>query len=167
MNRRELLKLGTSALVVAAMPMTALQAVAPPLPAWAVGVPDEWNWDAFHAATEHEARLQWVEGWCDPTCEQGGDAGREGCDCESCERYFSAEVMRRPMWDGKDVRPGSVEWFNADCGANCDRCGYETSRDECGQVVAGKIVCSDCLTIEDWRLIDPEYAAELEDEELV
>jgi hypothetical protein len=165
-TRRDALALAGAAVLAAAIPPAeaAIAPTAPPLPAWAVGTPGEWNWQAVEALTEHEAKLAWIrDQYQIEECEDGC-GGSDECDCEFCDHLRSLEADRKPKWDGKSVTAGDTTWFASGLGAYCDRCSYETSRDECGHVVNNEVVCEQCMTLADWDIVDPEHAAELREE---
>jgi hypothetical protein len=170
LSRREAIKLAAGGLVAAVAPLPALAATikAPiaasaVLPAWAVGTPGEWDWRVIEAATELEARFAWLDdGGPGSDCEQGGKAGeREDCDCDSCSEFRGLDTDRKEHWDGKGVIAGDGMWFESGLGAYCSRCNEEAFSHDGGAVVAGEVVCGECMTLADWDIADPERAAEL------
>lgn len=66
--------------------------------------------------------------------------------------------MHRLSYDGP---PPHVD----DCAGFCARCDAPVYADDDGsvQLVDGKPVCDDCMTLDDWDIVDPEFAAELRD----
>lgn len=66
-------------------------------------------------------------------------------------------VTRMPEWDGRS--PDSVspaDWLNVNLGHSCERCGSETHRNTGGRVVAGDVVCEECLSFSDRVAIEPD-----------
>ena len=151
--------------------VTAASEVAiPGLKAYAVGQDAEFNWQVIEAVSEYDAKLTWItkqrigydgipgNGYLACTKQMRGNE----CLCEHCLMMESINVQRREAWDGKQVKTGGAEWYQGGYGTLCSRCSYETYQDgDNGKVIDAKIVCGECLTIEDWEKIDPEYAAEL------
>ncbi|KMO18865.1 hypothetical protein [Methylobacterium indicum] len=128
------------------------------LPAWIVGTPGEPDHEVIRALTREAA----IALRCDE-CE-GDDDGltdQPDCECEFCTSNRGYEATRVPAWDAKCIVTDG-DWLAAGFDANCARCGEQTSRDDGGEIVQGKPVCGCCLTLADWRLIDPERAAEME-----
>jgi hypothetical protein len=155
------LALGAAAAVAAAIPAQAAAPVSQAAtPAWIVGTPGEYNWQAIFAKTEEEAIRLWVE---EETGLEGCERGEasDDCDCEfCCSLYSDLDAERVKEFDGKtDITPG--DWLSAGKGHICSRCGYETSRDEGGKAIGKEAVCSDCMTLADWDIVDPERAAEI------
>ncbi|EHK56833.1 hypothetical protein [Allomesorhizobium alhagi] len=149
LSRRSFLASASAAAVVATMPaggaaLAASPASAPAavLPAFVVGTPGEYDWHAYVAENAEQAFRMWVQ-----------DRGDDECE-------FDPEfVTRMPAWDGRDpdtIRP--ADWLRADLGHCCERCGYETHSDSGAQIVAGEVVCEECLTFADRVLCDPEDA---------
>jgi hypothetical protein len=148
LTRRQVLVLTAAAAVTAVAPIEIAPAAPPPVPAWAVGTPGEWNWQVIEAATEHDARLAWLsEEGVPEECAHGGPVPRSNCDCDVCEEYAQLDTTRKSQWDGKNIVAGGVEWFAAGYGANCDRCHSETTPED-GKIVDREIVCGDCLAPE-------------------
>lgn len=164
MSRREVL-IGAAA-VGAAVSLPAVAGgtawTTPPMPAWSVGTPGEWDWQVIKAATEHEAKIAWLSDMhsIEP-CEKCAGHPVEGCECEAAEYMSGIDADRRPEWDGKTVVAGDATWFSAGLGAYCGRCGSEAFRDDGGRAVKAEVVCEDCMTIEDWDVVNPERAAEM------
>lgn len=162
LSRRELL-VGAAA-VAAAASIPALPGIASPvevMPSWAVGTPGEFDWQRIVARTYEEAIHDFV-------CEEvGGDGceegGKDDCECEWCFTIGGLEAERVPVWDGKD-RLVSADWLHAGMGVYCSRCGEETFRHEGGKPVGDDAICSECMTLADWDIVDPEHAAELREE---
>lgn len=157
-TRREALALAAGALVAAKIPPIAVAAaepVAPPV-AWAVGTAGDFDWRRIVAKTADEARRAFAAEWCDD-CEDGEPPD---CDCEYCYKFASVEVERKPMWDGKnDLTSG--DWLRGGLGTYCSHCKYETYPNDSGYAVGDRAVCSECMTLEDWDVIDPAYADQL------
>jgi hypothetical protein len=114
---------------------------------WAVGTPGEYDWHAFPARTAEEAFRKWR----DYVAEDDED-----------EHTFDPEFVQRvTQWDGKKPNElGPADWFAANMGHCCERCGYETSPDQCGRVINGEVVCEECLTITDRAIDDPDALVE-------
>lgn len=168
LNRREVLAGAVAAAAVAALPVAGAAIVeavpapvAPPEPAWIVGTPGEFDWQAMGGATEREARLAWLaEAIGERECEEGGADPRPECNCEFCSNFGSIEARRMPEWDGREVID-NADWFRAGLGTWCARCSDETFPNAEGHLVGEDVVCEDCMTIADWDIVDPEHAAEL------
>jgi hypothetical protein len=166
LTRREALTLSAAALAVAALPAVPSLAAPQPIlaPAWTVGTPGEYNWQAIFAETEDAARRAWVEDYAGFTCCENGKESEE-CDCEFCHHFHGdLEVNRVPKWDGKS-KIEAADWFAAGMGHVCSRCGEETSAEDDGHPVGKEAVCHDCMTLADWDIVDPERAAELRAED--
>ncbi len=155
-SRREVL-LGTVAAAAAAA-VPAPPAVAAPaseiIPAWIVGTPGEFDWQFSVGRTAEEAIRNYV---CETVggdgCEDGGEPD---CDCEWCCTISGVEAERKPMWDGKrenEITPG--DWLRSGTGHICSRCSYETFPEEGGHGVGAEAVCSECMTLADWDIVDP------------
>lgn len=151
MNRREFLKSTVAAAAVMALPAPLLSspaAVAPATtPMWAVGTPGVYNYAPIAANTMEEAIKFFLEE-NDHLYEADGSVG--------CE----LEAVRVKSWDNIGW-PKNADWLRAGMGTHCDRCGYETSYDQCGHDIADEAICEECMTIDDWKIVDPERAAEL------
>lgn len=162
-NRRNFLALSGAAIAASIVPFTAaaapVAAVAKaPLPTWIVGTPGEWDHEIIRAATR-EAAIRFRAEECDA---DEDDEPTEGgfCECCACTDAAGYEATRVPQWDGRPVKSiGSGDWLQVAFAANCERCSHETDHDT-GYNVAGKAVCEDCMTLEDWDIVDPELAAE-------
>jgi len=169
MSRREALMVGLGAVAAASFPSPAARAavaVAAPaidLKAWAVGSIDEWDWRHVNARTEHEAKLLWLK--AEPITDVCGQPGRDDCDCEYCTVLSGLEADRKPSWDGK-VEASKGDWLRADMGACCSRCGEETYMhgDDPGYAVGDLAICSECMTLADWDIVDPGKAADIREE---
>lgn len=159
-SRREVL-IGVAAAAIAASAPSSIPAILPApaaevIPAWAVGTPGEFNWQHVIARTAEQAESIFRAEWCSDSCE-----GEHDSPCGECG-WCTLEVVaeRKPIWDGK-AETSSGDWLLADMGAICSRCGYETFAEEGGHAVGGEAVCSECMTLTDWDIVDPEHAAEL------
>lgn len=152
MNRREFLQTTAATAVLAALPVP-VHAIAPAIaappvltPMWAVGSPGKWNWQPIAADTLEEAIRIYAED--------------NGYINEDDEIETELDGQRCKSWDAKDhILP--ADWLREGIGHHCDRCGYETDPFSGGRAVGDEAICEDCLTIADWQVIDPEYAAEL------
>jgi hypothetical protein len=163
-TRRNALQLGAAALTSAIVPAAPVAQTRNLLPAWFVGTAGEWDWEFVRGATEQDAILNYLgERGLGVVCEavEDGEAvAPEGCDCEFCTVRGSLDADRKPGLD--DVRrPTKAQMFENGLGQLCDRCGYEAYPNEDGYAVGSGVICSDCMTIEDWEVVDPERAAEL------
>lgn len=63
-----------------------------------------------------------------------------------------------PAWDSKQCVTNG-DWIRAGMGTHCTRCGYETTQDG-GYAIGDDAICEDCMTLADWDIVDPEWAAE-------
>jgi hypothetical protein len=164
-TRRHALQLGAAALTAAIVPATTAIAQAPTLlPAWFVGTAGEWDWEFVRGATEQDAILNYLgERGLGITCEaveEGEPVPPEDCDCEVCMVIGRVDAERKTGLD--NVRnPTKAQMFENGLGQYCDRCDYEAYPNESGYVVGSEVVCSDCMTIADWDVVDPERATEL------
>jgi hypothetical protein len=161
LNRREIL-IGTIAVAATANlpPVVVAGKPAEVLPAWVVGSNGEFDWQHIIARTEWEAKRFFAQDCGDYEDECDHDGHHEGCDC--CDSIASYEAERKPMWDGTPydkITPG--DWMRSGTGHVCSRCSYETFPEEGGYGVGNEAVCSECMTLADWDIIDPEHAAEL------
>lgn len=164
-TRRHALQLGAAALASAVVPATAAIAQTPtPLPAWFVGTAGEWDWEFVRGATEEDAILNYVAerglGVVCEAVEEGEPVAPEDCDCEFCMVKGRVDAERKPGLDSVR-RPTKAQMFENGLGQHCDRCDYEAYPNESGYAVGSEVICSDCMTIADWEIIDPERAAEL------
>lgn len=155
----------SAAATAGAMTLPAMTAVAPlgargePLRYWIAGTPGESNWECFLTKTASEAENAWRnenlhECNCPEIREETGDPEEF---CESC----SVEVGSQPF-DPQDPEKGVVgaDWLRNGCGFCCARCGDETDHND-GYPVGDDAVCSYCMTLADWDIVNPERAAEL------
>lgn len=165
MHRRAFLQSASAVIAcVVVAPAVAFEAApiiakAAPLPAWTVGTPGESNWDIIRAPTKREAIEYWKEEQfgvvCD--CDKRYDWACEGCSTD-------VEADRCKGLDDMDVIAGEPEWFTAGLACICARCEFETDKGNGGRVVGSEIVCEDCMTVDDWGIVDPERAAEMQAE---
>ncbi|HEY8214618.1 MAG TPA: hypothetical protein VIG36_10880 [Methylocystis sp.] len=166
-TRRHALQLGAAALASAVVPATAAIAPTPTptlLPAWFVGTAGEWDWEFVRGATGEDAILNYLAeqglGIVCEAVEEGEPAPPDDCDCEFCMVKGRVDAERKPRLDNVR-RPTKAQMFENGLGQLCDRCGYEAFPNEDGYAVGSGVICSDCMTIEDWEVVDPERAAEL------
>ena len=161
LNRREIL-IGAGAVAAAARLPAVAEAATPAevIPAWAVGTPGEFNWQHVIARTAEEAKSIFRAEWCVDSCE--GEIDHSCGDCDGCAESIWDELVaeRKSIWDGIND-PTPADWLRAGYGTNCSRCGYETHPEEDGRPVGDEAVCEQCMTLEDWEIVDPERAAEL------
>lgn len=137
----------------------------PPLPlfpAWSVGVEDCMNWKMIFAETAERAMQLYreVDGnlceGCDGT--RCAELNTEGdCEYSGLDAYKISAKVLPPETEGvhgpslEDMR--GAGWSN-----HCDR--HNDVADE-WESVDGKVVCHDCMEIDDWREVNPKYHAEL------
>lgn len=136
------------------------------LPAWVVGTPGDFDGQIIRAATEEDAIAEWLDDmWIQCECGDVLDSG-EVIGPEDCYRCtHSVEAERSTYFDDID-NPKAGDWLRAGMGAHCSRCGEETCDEWNGHAIGDEAVCEDCMALEDWRLADPERAAEMEAEDL-
>lgn len=161
-SRREAL-LGTAAVIAsAALPSVPATAAPAPeiIPAWVVGTPCEGDWQHIIARTKREALRKFV-------CDGGYDDFEDECkhavhqdDCDCCEALADFDAKRIARWDGLQSTT-NADWLRAGMGTVCSRCGYEVFVEEGGHAVGDEAVCSDCMKLADWDIVDPERAAEI------
>lgn len=144
-SRRQVLLGSAASVAVLAAPGVAIASPRPRLPMWAVGSPGEFDWQAVAAPTRGEAVKEYL-----------GLIGMR----EDDEFAGDFEVQRCAVWDDLDGEPSPADWLHANMGTLCDRCDCETHSED-GHAVGKEAVCEDCMTVEDWDIVDPEYAAEL------
>lgn len=178
MNRRELLQSTAALAVVAATPPAlkpiAAKAAAPLTPMWAVGTDyGDMDWQPIGASTCEEARRLYAmergltagEADCDGTCHDMGGFPESGacrwCGCEDVNEPSNCiDAVRVDAWDGKE-KIRSVDWIAANMGSQCDRCGDDCFGGQDARAVGDEAVCDECMTLADWQIVDPHYAAEL------
>lgn len=149
LSRRSLLAGVAASAAIAALPDIPAMATAfevtptPALKAFAVGTPGEYDWQSFFARSAEEAFEDW--------CRERFDEGYEAPD------FDPDYVLRVEAWDGRDLDTiAPADWIAVGMGYCCERCGYETHPD-CGcRVVAGEVVCDECLTTADRVIADPD-----------
>lgn len=151
----------TAAAVMAPpIPIAATDAAAAPAKLfWAAGTPGEMDAHWYQAETAELAKSYWLD-------ENHGDCGCEAVSAEDgvCDRC-SAAVDAWPL-DVSDPAKGMTpaDWLRSDLGYNCSRCSYPAFAQESAQAVGDEAVCSDCMTLADWDIVDPERAAELRED---
>lgn len=144
---------------------------APPMLAWAFDIKHGDYRDTCIAATAQEAHAEMINQWFDsdladncPRRVYGNtdECTSEDCNCQDCGMD---EVKREPLLDTAAAR-GAITIADYHCagwGYVCDRCGGEPGGGD-WEPVDGLPVCDDCITIEEWGAINPEYAAELRED---
>ena len=178
-TRREFLASAGAAAAASVLPLPAAAAyvapvaapVAPPMLAWAFDIRGGDYRATVIAATPEEAHAAMIAEHfdCDlhddcPSRVYGNDAECELEDC-CCQDVGMDKVYREPNLDAAAQR-GSIEiedYAKAGWGYVCDRCGGEPGGGD-WQPIGGVAVCDDCITIEEWRAINPKYAAEREEQ---
>jgi hypothetical protein len=113
---------------------------------WAVGTSEDFNWQAIRAETIEAARHAF--------------ASKSGFLNEKDAPYDCVEARRCETWDGIDGKPTPADWIRASLSHVCSRCSIEASGDE-AHAMGDEAVCEDCMTLDDWRIADPCYAADL------
>lgn len=146
-SRRTLLASVGATALLPALPASA----APTFPAWAVGTYGRHNWRVFHAATEEAARRLWIDfnGLYDYPAEV------PELSVNSAPWLPHGDHGGEPTLDASDHQ--ALDWDHA-----CDRCGETVGEYE---VIEKEGICHDCMTEADWRIADPEYAADMFDDE--
>ena len=144
--------------------------VARPMLAWAFDVRHGDYRSTVIAATRKEAHaLMIAEHFdeVDENCPRNDPDSEDECTIEECGCVDSgmSTVEREPNLDEAAARGDiTIEDFHeAGWGYVCDRCGGEP-RGWDWHPVGGAPVCDDCITIEEWRVINPKHAAELEED---
>lgn len=94
-----------------------------------VGTDGDFNYQAICAASEADAKEQWLEEWGD------NDHSLNGITAH-----------RVSAWDGKDIVT-HADILGAGYGTICDKCGYETFPQEGGEVIGDKVLCEDCKPV--------------------
>ncbi len=168
-TRRDILKGSSAVAVIAAMPIAPAIAAASappvaPLLSFVVGTPGEHDALFVRASSIQEAYQMWGE-------QQGHSAGSAGCEIcfdgdhadAPCTCDPKEYVTRIKKWDALDDDPTPGQWLDAGFGHICNRCNYETMAGD-GYNINGDAVCTDCMTLDDWQIEDPEYYAEQIDE---
>lgn len=167
MNRREFICAAVSTSVAAVVPHApaiAMPAVAPLKPAWAVGTSNEFDWQPFRADTAEEAIRLAAEEYTGGGCRCHEPAIFQDEPCDFCERVAQYDAMRVPVWDEANPVTGA-DWLAAGIGTICSRCSSETFPEDGGRIVGEEAVCIDCMTIEDYDIVDPERAAEMREDQ--
>jgi hypothetical protein len=151
-SRRDVLIGAAAVAATAHLPAApVIMAPAEVLPAWVIGSEGEFNWQHIIARTEREALKMFA-----------ADCGDYEEECDCCDVISGYMAERKPMWDGKkynEITPG--DWLRSGTGHICSRCSYETFREEGGHGVGAEAVCSECMKLADWDIVDPEHAAEI------
>jgi hypothetical protein len=176
LNRRQLMIGAAVSAVAATVPVSAAVATpAPPLLGWAVGQEDKLNWKLIFAESRTEAIREWA------TLEYGSecceDCGRnfvtgaidpehddEDCTCRCFELHVNRE-KHLDKYAGAEKVPESAK-YAAGWVMECDRCGYGhdsafPAYDHGRMLDDDTYVCDECITLDEWKAIDPEYHAEL------
>lgn len=164
-NRRELIAgVSATAILVTTTPAAMAEAAkaihVKPLPAWQVGTPGEMDWHVIFAEDEKTALHEWF-------AEEHGDYPGNVCDgpcsLEDCECFSpGAEAVRQPKFDNPlNAEPNDIAKFRAGWTVMCDRCDYEAMREDGSHVVGDKVICEGCLTLDDYKICDLEYYAEM------
>lgn len=150
LTRRGVLALGAAAATAAAVPPAlslpvSAPTVKPATTIWVGGTDGEMDWHCFDAKSEADAMKQLLRYH----------------DVPDGETRPYLQVQRAPSMDGLRPREiGRADWIRARLGTLCDRCDDECFGDNNGRVIAGEVVCDECLTIADklqvWRADDVE-----------
>lgn len=146
-----------------------LEATTPKLVGWSVGSEGSMNWYPIFAETEEAAIAEWVDiaGVCSD-CPRSTPGSTDVCECYpdiTADRSRAFDEYATTCEPVPDVAKHRAGWCNIDC----SRCGHtsdETVSYDVAEDVDGQVVCHDCMTIADWRIVDPSHADELLSEEL-
>jgi hypothetical protein len=166
MTRRFLLAAAavtTAAAAIPAVPALAAEvaapAAAPPLPAWVVGTPGEYNWEIVRASTSEKA----IELWCADNCQHDYEEDEHGNPASPCECVACAWETRASRADQFDdiAKPTPGDWMRAGLGYTCSRCSEETDPQNTGHAVGDEAVCEGCMKLVDWQVADPERYAQM------
>lgn len=155
LSRRSFLVSSAAAILAPALPSLTTAApvtvgvdlaAKPDLLAFVIGTPGEYDWQTCFASTAEEAFEEWV--W--QSVHEPGDVS------------FDPDYVRRiPEWDGRDPQTiTGVDWFDANMGYCCGRCGYETHPELGGRAVRGEVLCEECLTLADRLAGAPDEVVE-------
>lgn len=145
--------------------------VAPPMLAWAFDISHGDYRSTVIAPTKAEAHAAMINEYfecdLDERCPRRVHDSEDECTMEDCGCTDSgmSSVEREPSLDAAAAR-GSIEiddYHRAGWGYVCDRCGGEPVGGD-WEVVDGVPVCNDCMTLDEWRVVNPKYAAEMEEE---
>lgn len=118
---------------------------------WAVGTPGEYDWQAISARSAEEAYRFYRE-----------EHGLDELDEEEDWSCIGENVERVPSWDGKSPRElTGADWFKANFGYHCSKCGFEASPDNGARCVEGAVYCEECMTLPLKILDDPDDAFDL------
>ena len=153
-NRRDFLLGSAAAAVAVQLPIPAgagaVAPVAKPLPVWSVGTPGDYNYELIRAATKEAAEAEWYE--------------VKGYDEEEREHYW-CEADRAPH--ALDEYTGDLDSLEAaemaGWGYVCGRCGYEQGPCD-WHAIKDQAVCYECLSLSEWKQVDPDRYAEMLDE---
>lgn len=185
-TRRDILR-GSAAVVAAStLPAVSIGAVAfaeaipaptppaPPMLAWSFDIRHGDYRSTVIAPDAETAHALMIDEHFD--CDLADDCPRrvygnkDECTAEDCNCSDSGmdEVRREPLLDAAAAR-GDItieDYEDAGWGYVCDRCGGEPMGGD-WHSVEHVAVCNDCITIEEWKVINPKHAAELEEDALI
>ena len=177
LSRREALKGIVAAPLASALPVAAVAGVLPvaepvaPMLAWAFDIRYGDYRDTVIAATKEEAHARMIAEHFD--CDLDDKCPRrtlgiedectiEDCNCTDCGL---SSVEREPRLDAAASR-GEItmdDYRSAGWGMVCNRCGGEPMGGD-WEVVEGSPVCNECMTLGEWDVVNPKYAAELRED---
>lgn len=174
-TRREFLKGAGTAAAVAVMPVAFPQVAVPAVAAKQLA----WSFDIAHgdysatviAETADDAHAQMIYEHFDvdlaDDCPRRMHGNDDECTAEDCNCQDSgiSNVKREPRLDAAAAR-GDItieDYYRAGWGYQCARCGDESSEGD-WRPIDGMAVCHECTTVDEWRRIDPDRAAELEED---
>ena len=142
-SRRDALGLAVGAAAAPLLPAPCA-ATPPTFPAWAVGTYGRHNWRVFYAESESVARQMWV------AFNGLSDYPKEVPELSVNDAPWIPHGAHgeKPTLEASDYQ--ALDWDYA-----CDRCGETVGEYE---VVEKDGICHDCMTEDDWRIADPEYA---------
>lgn len=153
---------GLAAVAIAGLPTSAPASSTPAvrmLPAWDVGS-GEMDWRVIFAETAEDAKKIWYEDY-------HGENPDEPCSCGCgelqpyCTEHGEGlpEARRAPHWDNpENAEPSWIDCYNAGWTTLCDRCGNEVNREDGdSDVMAGSVVCHECMTDDELRSVRPDH----------
>ncbi len=185
-TRRDILRGGAATAAATLLPAVPVGAVAiaeaapvaapaaPPMYAWAFDIRHGDYRATVIAPDAPSAHAQMIDEYYD--CDLADDCPRriygntDECEVEDCNCGDSGmgKVERDKHLDAAAAR-GEItveDYHAAGWGYVCNRCGGEPMSGD-WEPVAGDPVCRDCITLDEWKQINPEYAAELEEDALI
>lgn len=167
MDRRNFLKASLATAVAPFVPTVAAAApvaVPPPNPlhpVWAVGTEEGRDWILTRAPTLKDAQEIWrsEQGcYCMDDCDE-----ETAAECEDCQSPIGHRVKAlddKLETTGRNEAAAIAGWIN-----ECERCGADEVWPDDYHVLANdECVCDECMTLADWREVNPQRYEELCDE---